>query len=370
MAETGQNNEIAAYFKAKITDLIPNRPLEFNVFLFLKINKHIIIFKKKGDVLTLEFIDKCILKKMSEIWIHESEKILFQKYQMSSSANSNSSLDKTYEEKMIQLLSLPLPSDTHAEGVKPNPIDLKKKTALLAKYARMILQSASGQVDLQAQEKAHLASRSTVKNILTTISNATLNLSGNNSLLKELWAVAEHNPELTHSANVATYSVLFAFAMGQSNQELITDLALAGLLHDIGLSQIPLSAASQPWSSFTPDLQQAYCSHLTAGLEMINAFGSDVPERVKQFVQKHHQKFDGTGYPDASPDLSFDLPSQLLAMAEHIDSVASGQSDGIPKTYQETLIILEKIEKNKKFPEYFNPEIFDSIFKWTRQSSS
>jgi HD-GYP domain-containing protein (c-di-GMP phosphodiesterase class II) len=186
----------------------------------------------------------------------------------------------------------------------------------------------------------------------------------------EIWRLSNADPTFEHALNVSTYSVLFALAFGKISMELLADLALAGLLHDIGLSQIPAQYAPIVWSEQTPEQRKEYMKHVDAGLELLDAFAPQTSPRVRTLIGQHHEKFDGKGYPKSLQGFALDDVAQLVAMADLFDSIGSGRWDGEKRTLGETLDTLEKIERARTFPEYFNPEVFSTVIRWTRSEGS
>src|SRR4051812_31481134 len=73
--------DIKSYFQVDIDAIRPSKdPLLFNIYLYLKQNQHILVFRKKGEVLTTEFIERYRTKGIKQVWIHDSDRIQFQEY--------------------------------------------------------------------------------------------------------------------------------------------------------------------------------------------------------------------------------------------------------------------------------------------------
>jgi response regulator RpfG family c-di-GMP phosphodiesterase len=89
---------------------------------------------------------------------------------------------------------------------------------------------------------------------------------------------------------------------------------------------------------------------------------------VKTIIFQHHEKFDGSGYPKKIQGFKVDDISQLLAIADLLDTIVSGQFDGTPKTLKEAFDAIERSEKLRTFPEYFNPDVYSAVLKWTKNT--
>jgi HD-GYP domain-containing protein (c-di-GMP phosphodiesterase class II) len=115
---------------------------------------------------------------------------------------------------------------------------------------------------------------------------------------------------------------------------------------------------------------KTYSEHVPGALSLIQHFAPEIPERVKNIIFQHHEKFDGTGYPRRLQGFKMDDVAQLLAIADLLDSIMTGQWDLQERTLMETFTALEGVEKARTFPEYFNPEVFTAVLRWIRTYSS
>jgi HD-GYP domain-containing protein (c-di-GMP phosphodiesterase class II) len=120
----------------------------------------------------------------------------------------------------------------------------------------------------------------------------------------------------------------------------------------------------------TPIDRKNYAKHVESTLSIIADYGPKIPPRVSAIIQQHHEKFDGTGYPKKLEGFRIDDISQLLAVADLIDSMCSGRWDGQERTLMESFDTLEGIQKSSTFPEYFNPEILAAVVRWIHSSDS
>jgi HD-GYP domain-containing protein (c-di-GMP phosphodiesterase class II) len=401
-----KDQKVENYFTSPLTALIPGKALTFNIHLFFKKNQHMIALKRKGDILIAGLIQHWEQRGVRQVWIHCDDRELFTIYLKSdnqpTNGLSNSNLPKPDNNDIgkeqstavassmtspaasspspIPAASSPLASTTPPttavtqsmeptleeasltliELFKARQMEDKKKIALIAKRAREIIRKTMSARDSVSLTQAHKNAQETIKELFQTIP-ATSQVT-----LLDLWKTSDLGLELHHAIQVATYSVLTALAFGKIDPELLADLALAGFLHDVGLSQIPLQITLKPLTQMTPEMQVAYSKHISAGLEIINAFGSDIPQRVKDWIEQHHEKFDGSGYPKQLPAPKITIPAQLLGIAELLDSIATGQLDGKTRTYREALEKIQELERSRNTPQYLNPEVLSAVFRWIK----
>ena len=118
----------------------------------------------------------------------------------------------------------------------------------------------------------------------------------------ELLDTAE--PMLRHAANVCTLSLLVGlrldFYMIRERSRLpavaaqdVTNLGLAGLMHDVGMLRVQ-GAAEQRWGAAADENDPEWRRHVRLGYDMVRG---EVDPSVAAAVLHHHQRFDGSGFP-------------------------------------------------------------------------
>jgi putative nucleotidyltransferase with HDIG domain len=114
-----------------------------------------------------------------------------------------------------------------------------------------------------------------------------------------------------HSRRVARYATMLAKSVGMPVEKQ-RRLYYAGLLHDIGFLKTVLS------DSFSEDIMH---KHSSEGYIMLNriSFYRD----ISQYVLHHHERFDGTGYPQGLAGADIPLESRILSVAELFEKAVS-----------------------------------------------
>ncbi|EGO64239.1 HD-GYP domain-containing protein [Acetonema longum DSM 6540] len=123
-----------------------------------------------------------------------------------------------------------------------------------------------------------------------------------------------------HSVNVAAVAGLIGkwlkLPEGQQNE-----LIQAGLLHDIGKSQIPLEILNKPGKLTEQEFREMQ-RHSEYGYAMIKD-SEEVSTAVKQAVWQHHERMDGTGYPLGTGGEKIGLFGRIIAVADLYDALTS-----------------------------------------------
>jgi putative nucleotidyltransferase with HDIG domain len=120
-----------------------------------------------------------------------------------------------------------------------------------------------------------------------------------------------------HSAGVAGLAEAIAHALGLSEYQ-ITGIYIAGVLHDIGKMAVPVEILVKPGS--LSDMERSLIQiHPQAGYEILK--GIDFPWPVAQATLQHHERMDGSGYPQGLKGGEIILEARILAIADVTDAM-------------------------------------------------
>jgi putative nucleotidyltransferase with HDIG domain len=138
---------------------------------------------------------------------------------------------------------------------------------------------------------------------------------------QDYWAVLEgvrghDNLAYTHALRVGTLLSAFGHNIGLRGDDLSV-LASGGLLHDIGLLSIPPEIRYKA-GPLTPEETTLMRGHVKSGVELLKARG-DVPKGVLAITAQHHERLNGTGYPEG---LDGSALNDLARMAAIVDVFA------------------------------------------------
>jgi putative nucleotidyltransferase with HDIG domain len=101
------------------------------------------------------------------------------------------------------------------------------------------------------------------------------------------------------------------------------DAGMAGLLHDLGKAAMPQEIINKP-GKLTDDEFTIIKSHPVRGHQMLMESGVD-NERVLDVARHHHERIDGTGYPDKLAADSISLIARMSAVCDVYDAVTSNR---------------------------------------------
>jgi PAS domain S-box-containing protein/putative nucleotidyltransferase with HDIG domain len=120
-----------------------------------------------------------------------------------------------------------------------------------------------------------------------------------------------------HSAGVAGLAEAMARAMGFSEEQ-TTGIYIAGVLHDIGKMAVPVEILVKPGR--LTDMEMSLIQrHPEAGYEILK--GIDFPWPVSQATLQHHERMDGSGYPQGVKGDTIIREARILAVADVVDAM-------------------------------------------------
>jgi HD-GYP domain-containing protein (c-di-GMP phosphodiesterase class II) len=143
-----------------------------------------------------------------------------------------------------------------------------------------------------------------------------------------------------HQTRVAELGAAIGKTMGLDENR-IQGLRMGGFIHDLGKISIPAEILTKP--SKLTDLEFGIIkTHSQVGYDILKPI--EFPWPVARMVLQHHERMNGTGYPQGLHDDEILLESRILAVADVVESMASH------RPYRAALgvdIALEEISKNK-----------------------
>ncbi|MEI6310440.1 MAG: HD-GYP domain-containing protein [bacterium] len=122
-----------------------------------------------------------------------------------------------------------------------------------------------------------------------------------------------------HQQGVARLAVAIGREMGLE-QERVNGLMMTALIHDLGKINVPAEILAKP-TKLTPLEFSLIQTHSQSGYEILE--GIEFPWPVAQMVLEHHERFDGSGYPQGLKGEAILLEARILAVADVVEAMAS-----------------------------------------------
>jgi putative nucleotidyltransferase with HDIG domain len=123
-----------------------------------------------------------------------------------------------------------------------------------------------------------------------------------------------------HSLRVGRYAQAIGEAMGMEPGD-VAALRSAGYLHDIGKVAVDKRLFGKP-SSLDPEEFREMAGHTVVGHQIVSQVQFPWPQ-IPEIVRWHHERSDGTGYPDGLHGEEMPLPVRIIALADSFDAMTS-----------------------------------------------
>lgn len=112
-----------------------------------------------------------------------------------------------------------------------------------------------------------------------------------------------------------------------TNKEVIEDISMAAALHDIGKIGIPDNILNKP-GRLTDEEYEIMKSHVTIGRDILdtsygNKLSNNIMKYARDIVYHHHEKYNGTGYPEHLKGDQITLVSRIMALIDVYDALAN-----------------------------------------------
>ena len=142
-----------------------------------------------------------------------------------------------------------------------------------------------------------------------------------------------------HGDLVARYTEVIARALGLSSEE-TADLVYAARVHDVGKIFVPERILNKPGPLGDDEFQQVK-KHAHVGSEIVGTIPHS--QMMREAIEHHHQRFDGSGYPDALRGEEIPLWARIIALTDAYANMVTEQSFAAARTPDQALEELSKM---------------------------
>jgi putative nucleotidyltransferase with HDIG domain len=167
-----------------------------------------------------------------------------------------------------------------------------------------------------------------------------------------------------HSIRVVKYTLQLAKLLGIHDEMRLKALEYGALLHDIGKIGIP-DAILRKAGELTPEEWAIMKTHPVLGYEILHKI--KFLEESSQVVLHHHEKYDGTGYPDGLKGSQIPLSSRIFAVADAFDAMTSRRPYRYPIPFEGVSRELKKISGSQFDPKVVEAFLSFDIDIWKRE---
>lgn len=157
-----------------------------------------------------------------------------------------------------------------------------------------------------------------------------------------------------HSQRVAGMSVAIASELDMPDDD-IEKIRLAGLIHDIGKIGVRESVLNKPGKLTDKEFEHVK-QHCELGQHILAPIAEHT--EIPQIIKHHHERYDGTGYPDGLSQEQIPMGARILAVADAYDAMTSERPY---RKAMEAKVASAEIERGKG--NQFDPQVVDAFLK-------
>jgi len=214
----------------------------------------------------------------------------------------------------------------------------------LKRYTHLTKGGAEFPVEIHTAEVEYMGRRAWI----SIVRDITERMEAEAALRRSLWgsihaiaATTESRDPYTagHQRRVTELAVRIGQELG-FGQDRVDSLRITGLMHDIGKISIPAEILSKPTKLTEIELELVR-NHPQMAYDILKNI--EFPWPVAEFVLQHHERIDGTGYPDGLRGDQIHLEARIIAVADVVEAISSH------RPYRPALgldVALEEITKN------------------------
>ena len=162
-----------------------------------------------------------------------------------------------------------------------------------------------------------------------------------------------------HCERVAFFACVLADSAGFNNRSLFW-FRIGALLHDIGKIIVPTEVLNKP-GKLTPEEWTLMKRHPEAGLELVSEI--DFPGDIRAIIRNHHERWDGSGYPDGLAAENIPLAARILCVADVYDALTTTRS------YRAGLSHDRAAEIMRSSAGQFDPNLLETFLTWAKTAN-
>ncbi|HSA92651.1 MAG TPA: HD domain-containing phosphohydrolase [Terriglobales bacterium] len=165
-----------------------------------------------------------------------------------------------------------------------------------------------------------------------------------------------------HSLRVGRYAAGIATSLGMDETE-VSGLRAAGYLHDIGKVTVDKYIFAKP-TALGPEEFREMADHTIIGHKIVSGVEFPWP-KIADVVRWHHERSDGSGYPDRLRNDDVVVPVRITGVADTFDAMTS------PRPYRQPLSVGEAISEIVRLsPQKFDPNIVQGLLVQVRRDAT
>ncbi len=313
------NQYLGDYVPIQNLDLEGDTQVTFDLYLGMPRNQRVVLYCRKGGVIENHRLEKFVSRKECTLFVHRDHYMEFVTY---------------VSERIGRLLDVTPENDSHF---------------ILGSVVKGML---SGTFDMKdaAMTRVMMHNLNEVSSVLIERTLVDMSKKGRRAY-KGLLSLASNGTDFQkHPVNVASLTVMMCFGSGLASQRSLGEVAVAALLHDVGLAKLPGDLALKAHvPNAVMDLEEKiYLNrHISMTFEVLRERDIEISELTRLMIEQHHEYYNGFGLPNRLRGSEINTFAQILHMADDIDQAIFGSRSQNPNA--DLMSLFEKWSDEKAF---------------------
>ncbi|HEY9480124.1 MAG TPA: HD domain-containing phosphohydrolase [Gemmatimonadaceae bacterium] len=156
-----------------------------------------------------------------------------------------------------------------------------------------------------------------------------------------------------HCERVASYAIEVATELG-FDEAALTTIRLGAYLHDLGKVKVPHEVLNKP-GSLTREEFEVMQMHPVWGIELLE--NVEFPWDIKPIIRWHHEKYDGSGYPDRLRGDEIPVNAQVICIVDVYDALTTTRS------YRKALDKSEALRRMRESKHWWRPDVYEAFMR-------
>jgi putative nucleotidyltransferase with HDIG domain len=156
-----------------------------------------------------------------------------------------------------------------------------------------------------------------------------------------------------HCERVAGYALAVARELGL-DEEQQTTIRIGAYLHDLGKVRVPHEILNKP-GALTPEEFRVIQMHPVWGVELLATV--EFPWDIKPIIRWHHERYDGTGYPDRLKGDEIPVNAQIICIVDVYDALTTTRS------YRPALSATEALRQIGECRSWWRPDVYQAFMR-------
>lgn len=320
---------IAALESIRVRDLEISTTLDFDLYTHLPSNKKTLCLRRKGSTVDQELIDKVSKKgKGQQLYVLKKELPYFFSY-------ASKILRKRGAKDTVSLTEKAIKTKANVQKFMSILLDAELKDFNQGKEILALCQDIINELGV-------------------------LDEHSNDEIFERIIAITER-PRTNYNAaiNVCVYTCCFAQALN-IEQNKLPQLAMASLLHNIGISKLSMATVRKPLTKLHPEEKAEYETYPAKSIILVKGKRMPLDDITCKAIEQHMENVDGSGFPKNVRGHSIHDWAKLIRIASEFQKLTS-ISDEEHNAYTPTRALDIIREKNNPLNEGVSPKLEYSL---------